>query len=53
MSNKGDVSWTPIYLVIVVVIAVILLLAIIKPMFQTGAEYAESQLPSLILPLIP
>ncbi len=53
MSERGDVSWTPMYLVIVAVIAIILLLAVIKPMFQTGAEYAELQLPSLILPLLP
>jgi len=49
MDESGEVGWTPIYLVIVLVIAAILLFAIIKPMFQEGARYAEYGL-SLIAP---
>ncbi len=52
MDNIGGMSWTPIYLAIVIAIAVILLFAVVKPMFQGGAQYAETQLPSLILPLL-
>lgn len=52
MDNRGDVSWTPIYLAIVIAIAVILLFAVIKPMFSSGAQYAEQQLPSLIAPFL-
>ncbi len=48
MNNSGDVGWTPIYLAIIVAIAVILMIAVIKPMFQGGAQYAETQLPSFL-----
>jgi len=43
-------SWTPIYMLVVVAIALILIFAIIKPMFREGARYAEYGL-SLIAPL--
>ncbi len=39
--DKGF-EWTPIYLVIILAIAAILLFAIIKPMFQQAAQYATS-----------
>lgn len=39
--EKGEMSWTPIYLVIVLVIAAILIYTIIKPMFQDAAQYAQ------------
>lgn len=52
MDERGDVSWTPIYLMVIVAIAAILLFAVIKPMFASGAQYAEHQLPSIILPLL-
>ena len=32
--RRGDVNWTPIYILILAVIAVILLISVIKPMFQ-------------------
>jgi len=38
MSKKGDVNWTPIYLVILAIIALILLMGIIKPMFQAAVS---------------
>ncbi len=47
MDDSGDVGWTPIYLMIIIAIAVILLFAIIKPMFQEGARYAEYGLSSI------
>lgn len=48
MNEEGSMSWTPIYLAIVVAIAAILAFAIIKPMFQQAAGTAQSQLPSLL-----
>jgi len=41
---KAQMSWTPIYLVIIVAIAAILLTAVIKPMFQSAGEYALMEL---------
>ena len=43
---KGQ-NWTPIYMAVIVVIAVILLFAIIKPMFQSAGQYVTSTLPLL------
>ena len=39
--NRG-MEWTPIYLVIIIAIAAILLFAIAKPMFQQAAQYAQT-----------
>ena len=39
--EKGEMSWTPIYLMIVLVIAAILIFTIAKPMFQNAAQYAQ------------
>ena len=36
--QKG-VSWTPIYMLVILTIAAILIFAIIKPMFQSAADY--------------
>ena len=44
--NKG-MEWTPIYMIVVFVIAAILLFAIAKPMFQSAAQYAQSATPFL------
>jgi hypothetical protein len=35
-------EWTPIYLVVILAIAAILMFAIIKPMFQQAAQYATT-----------
>ena len=35
-------NWTPIYLLVIIIIAIVLILAVIKPMFQSAAEYAAS-----------
>ena len=40
-------TWTPIYLAIVIVIAAILIFTIIKPMFQSAGQYAQ-QLSALL-----
>lgn len=40
MKFKGQ-NWTPIYLLVIIVIAIVLILAVIKPMFQSAAEYAS------------
>ncbi len=45
---KGQ-NWTPIYLAVIVAIAAILLLAIIKPMFQNAAEFSVNQIGMLLL----
>lgn len=45
---KRGMEWTPIYLLIILAIAAVLILAIIKPMFQNAAQYAQNVLPSLI-----
>lgn len=45
---KRGMEWTPIYLLIILAIAAVLVLAIIKPMFQSAAQYAEGVLPFLI-----
>ncbi len=39
--NKG-MEWTPIYLLVIMVIAAILLFAIVKPMFQNAANFAQT-----------
>lgn len=36
-GKRGDVNWTPIYLLILAAIAAILLISVIKPMFQSAA----------------
>jgi len=41
-------SWTPIYIAIILAIAAILLFAIVKPMFQQAAQYAETTVPLLL-----
>ena len=46
--RKGQ-SWTPIYLMIIIAIAAILIFAIIKPMFQEAALYAEDVIPAFLL----
>lgn len=45
---KKGMEWTPIYLVIIIAIAAILIFTIIKPMFQQAAEYAQTQIPFLL-----
>lgn len=40
MNSRGDVNWTPIYLLILAAIAIILLARIIKPMFQAAVAGA-------------
>ena len=44
-DNRGDVNWTPIYLLILAAIAVILLISVIKPMFQSAVSSASASLP--------
>jgi hypothetical protein len=44
--NRG-MEWTPIYMLVIMVIAAILLFAIAKPMFQNAAQYAQSNIPFL------
>jgi hypothetical protein len=41
-------EWTPIYLMIILVIAAVLILAIVKPMFQGAAQYAETAVSFLL-----
>ena len=48
ISMQRGQNWTPIYLAVIIAIAAILLFAIIKPMFQDAAVYAESQLGMLL-----
>ncbi len=43
---KGDMNWTPIYLLILAVIAAILLISVIKPMFQQAVSSASSYIPA-------
>lgn len=43
---KGQ-NWTPIYMAVIIVIAVILIFAVIKPMFQSAGQYAQTALPLL------
>lgn len=45
---QRGMEWTPIYLVIILAIAAILILTIIKPMFQEAAEYAQANVPFLL-----
>lgn len=44
-SERGDMNWTPIYLLILAAIAVILLISVIKPMFQSAVSTASSSMP--------
>ena len=46
--KKGQ-NWTPIYMVIIIVIALILIFTIIKPMFQGAGQYVEGVLPFLYI----
>ncbi|MFH0986423.1 MAG: hypothetical protein V1911_00070 [Candidatus Micrarchaeota archaeon] len=39
--NRGQ-SWSVIYIAVIIAIAVVLLLAIIKPMFQSAGQYAST-----------
>lgn len=45
LGKKGDVNWTPIYLIILAAIALILLVSVVKPMFQSALQGAASGLP--------
>jgi hypothetical protein len=36
--RRGDVNWTPIYLLIVATIAIILFIQVIKPLFQQAVS---------------
>ncbi len=40
--KRGD--WTPIYMLIVVIIAAIILISVVKPMFSDAARSAGSNL---------
>jgi len=42
-------NWTPIYMLIIIAIAAILIFTIIKPMFQQAAVTAQTTLPSFLL----
>lgn len=41
-KRKGTVDWTPIYLLLVIAIAAVLLITFVKPMFS-GASSAASK----------
>jgi hypothetical protein len=41
-SERGDVNWTPIYLLILAAIAAILLISVIKPLFQSALSTASA-----------
>lgn len=45
---KRGMEWTPIYLLVIVAIATIILFAIVKPMFQNAAQFAQSNIPFLL-----
>jgi len=44
---KRGMEWTPIYLLVIIAIAAILIFAIAKPMFQQAAQYAQAATPFL------
>jgi len=44
---KRGMEWTPIYMLVIIAIAAILLFAIAKPMFQQAAQYAQAATPFL------
>ena len=46
--SKGF-EWTPIYLVVIIAIAAILIFAIVKPMFQQAAQYAQASTGGVLL----
>ncbi|MBI1973994.1 hypothetical protein HYS54_04225 [Candidatus Micrarchaeota archaeon] len=39
MPNRGS-TWTPIYMVVIIAIAAVLILSVIKPMFQSASGVA-------------
>ncbi|MCD6522769.1 MAG: hypothetical protein J7K68_03390 [Candidatus Diapherotrites archaeon] len=45
LNKRGDVNWTPIYILILAAIAIILLISVIKPMFQAAVQSASSAAP--------
>jgi len=47
IGMKKGMEWTPIYMLVIIAIAAILLFAIAKPMFQNAAQYAQSNVPFL------
>ncbi|MFH0835603.1 MAG: hypothetical protein V1834_00380 [Candidatus Micrarchaeota archaeon] len=43
-ARKGDTNWTPIYLVLVIAIALILIVTFIKPLFKSAGESSAENL---------
>ncbi|MFH0970952.1 MAG: hypothetical protein V1835_00130 [Candidatus Micrarchaeota archaeon] len=43
-KRKGSTEWTPIYMLIVMIIAAILIYSLIKPMAQRSADIASGNL---------
>jgi hypothetical protein len=44
MALKGAAEWTPIYMLIVMIIAAILIYTLIKPIMQGASQVASSNL---------
>ena len=44
MALKGAAEWTPIYMLIVIIIAAVLIYTLIKPTFQAAANVATGNL---------
>ncbi len=44
MKHKGSAEWTPIYMMIVMVIAAILIYTLVKPMMSRASEVASGNL---------
>jgi hypothetical protein len=45
MRRGSEVNWTPIYILILAVIAAILLISVIKPIFQQAVTGASAYVP--------
>ena len=46
VQGRRGQSWTPIYMIIVIIIAVILLLTFVKPLFNNAQGVSQNQLTS-------
>ena len=43
-KRKGDTNWTPIYLILVLAIALILIVTFVKPLFKSAGESSAENL---------
>lgn len=43
MAKRGQTSWTPLYMLIVIIIAAVLVMTLVKPAFRLASQQAATQ----------